>query len=158
MLSAIFSSIGGAFISHFFDAAKDIFHDYQQGKITAEECKTRLLSAALDSFRAVEVSHAETLAKTYQTFWTAADSDKTNLMKIMWAATLASQVWVLFWAQFVAPLLYAYGFMDKGWHAGGTVEWAYALVGGLLGFGPMVLRTGPASGGIMDQIKALVKK
>ena len=156
MLSAILSSVGGAFIGKFFDAAKDIFHDYQQAKITAEECKTRLLTALLESAKAIEVSHADALTKTYATFWTAASDDKSNLMKRMWAIALGSQIFVLFWSQWCVPLLFAFGALPN-WKAGTSAEWAYLLVGALLGLGPLVLRNGP---GAMspEKLKALISK
>lgn len=154
MLSTIFASIGGAFINHFFDAAKDIFHDYQQGKITAEECKTRLLSAAQDSFKAIEISHSETLAKTYASFMDALRV--TPILQRMWAWTVGSQLFILVWSQFFVPLLFAYGMLPN-WKAGTTGEWAYLLLGACLGFGPLVLRNGP---GAMspDRLKSLISK
>jgi hypothetical protein len=154
MLSTILSSIGGAFISHFFDAAKDIFHDYQQGKITAEECKTRLLSALLESAKAIEVSHSETLAKTYASFMDALKV--TPILQKMWAWTVGTQLFILCWSQFFVPLLFAYGWLPS-WKAGTTGEWAYLLLGACLGFGPLVLRNGP--GAISpDRLKALISK
>jgi len=146
MFAAIIAQLGGAFISKFIDGALEAFKAYENKQISLEELKDRLLGLMVGAARDIEVSHSETLAKTYATFWQAADSDKSNIMKIMWASALGSQIFVLFWAQWCAPLLYAYGYMDKGWRAGTTVEWAYLLIGALLGLGPMVLRNGPAAG------------
>lgn len=154
MLSTILTSIGGAFIGQFFDAAKDIFHDYEQGKISAEECKTRLLSALLDTAKAIEVSHSETLAKTYATFM---DAMKTNpLLQRMWAWTVGTQLFVLVWSQFFVPLLFAYGLLTS-WKAGTTGEWAYLLLGACLGLGPLVLRNGPGAMSA-DKFKAMITK
>lgn len=155
MLSAILSSVGGAFISHFFDAAKDIFHDYQQGKITAEECKTRLLSQLLASAQAIEISHSETLAKTYASFMDALKV--TPILQRMWAWTVGTQLFILVWSQFFVPLLFAYQILPN-WKAGTTGEWAYLLLGACLGMGPLVLRNGPGAGSIADKLKAAVGK
>lgn len=154
MLSAILSSIGGAFVEKFFSAAKDIFHDYTAGKISEAECRTRLLTALLDSAKAIEISHSETLAKTYATFMDAMKTSK--LMQIMWALTVGTQLFVLFWSQFFVPLLFAYSLLPS-WKAGTTGEWAYLLLGACLGLGPLVLRSGP---GAMDtsKLKGLISK
>ncbi len=142
MLSAILTSVGGAFISKFFDAAKDIFHDYQQGKITAEECKTRLLTSLLETAKAVEVSHSETLAKTYDSFTKAMVQSK--LMQCVWASVCWSQLLVLVWYQAGVPLLcYAVGNKTCFPSAGSTIEWAYLLLAACLGMGPVILRNGP---------------
>jgi hypothetical protein len=156
MLEAIFAKLGGAFLDRIFGGILDISKAVINKQITEIDAKKQLLSLFISGWKDVEVEHSKDLVETYRTFWTAADSDKTNLMKIMWAAALGSQIWVLFWAQWVAPFLYAYGLMDKGWHAGGTTDWSYALVGALLGLGPMVLRTGPTGGSITDKLKALI--
>lgn len=154
MLTGILTSIGGAFIGHFFDAAKDIFHDYQQGKITAEECKTRLLTSLLESAKAIEVSHSDTLAKTYASFM---DTMKTSrLMQIMWAWTVGTQLFILVWSQFFVPLLFAYALLPN-WKAGTTGEWAYLLLGACLGMGPLVLRNGPGALD-MGKLKAMISK
>lgn len=155
MLAAILSSVGGAFISHFFDAAKDIFHDYQQGKITAEECKTRLLSQLLESAKAIEISHSETLAKTYASFMDALKV--TPILQRMWAWTVGTQLFILCWSQFFVPLLFAYSILPN-WKAGTTGEWAYLLLAACLGMGPLVLRNGPGAGSIADKLKAAVSK
>jgi hypothetical protein len=157
MLSTIFASLGGAIVDKFFGAARDIFHDYATQKISEAECRSRLMTALSDAAKAIEISHSETLAKTFQTFWSAADTDKTNLMKIMWAAALGSQIFVLFWSQWCVPLLFAYGYLPN-WKAGTTAEWSYLLIGGLLGLGPVVLRSGPGAGNITDRLKTMVSK
>lgn len=154
MLSAILTSIGGAFIGKFFDSAKDIFHDYQQGKITAEECKTRLLTAMLETAKAIEVSHSETLAKTYASFMDALKV--TPLLQRMWAWTVGTQLFILFWSQFFVPLLFAYQILPS-WKAGTTGEWAYLVVVACLGMGPVVLRSGPAAMAT-DKLKSLIQK
>jgi hypothetical protein len=155
MLSTIFASLGGAIVDKFFGAARDIFHDYSTQKISEAECRSRLMTALSDAVKAVEVAHAEALAKTYASFM---DAMKTsNLMQVMWAAAVGSQLFILFWSQFFVPLLFAYGFLPS-WKAGTTAEWAYLMIVGCLGMGPVVLRSGPGAGNITDRLKAMISK
>lgn len=159
MLEAIFAKLGGAFLDRIFGGILDISKAIINKQITEVEAKKQLLSLFISGWKDVEVAHSNDLRETYKTFWTAADNDKSNLMKRMWAVTLGSQIFVLFWQQWVAPLLYAYGYMGKGWHDGGTGVWSYALVGGLLGMGPLVLRSGPGAAALnADKLKALIGK
>jgi uncharacterized protein YlbG (UPF0298 family) len=139
------------------DKALAAFVAYNNKQITLEELREKLFEAMLSTIKTIEVSHADTLAKTYQTFWTAADNDKSNLMKNMWAAALGSQIFVLFWSQFCVPLLFAFGMLPN-WKAGTSAEWAYLLVGALLGMGPMVLRSGPGAGSWLERLKDFAKK
>ena len=155
MLSTIIASLGGAIVDKFFGAARDIFHDYTTQKISEAECRMRLLSALADAAKAVEVAHADALAKTYASFM---DAMKTSLlMQRMWALTVGSQLFILFWSQFCVPLLFAYGMLPN-WKAGTSAEWAYLLIVACLGMGPVVLRSGPGAGNIADRLKALVSK
>ena len=158
MLEMIFAKIGGAFLDRIFGGILDISKAVINKQITEIEAKAKMQSLLIGAAKDIEVTHSNDLVKTYDTFWKAADTDKTNIMKIGWAAALFSQIFVLFWAQWCAPALYAWGYMDKGWHAGGTTDWSYALIGALLGLGPLVLRTGPGAGSIGDRLKAMVGK
>lgn len=158
ILSAIFGFIGGPLIDKLVGPLTDLFKAYLNKQITEAQLREKIQELLLSSVKEIEITHANVLAETYKTFWTAADTDKTNLMKIMWAAALGSQIFVLFWSQWVVPMLFAYGYLgDKGWHAGTTAEWAYLVVLGLLGMGPSVLRAGPAAGtGIVGMLKSLI--
>lgn len=155
MLSTIFASLGGAIVDKFFGAARDIFHDYATQKISEAECRARLMTALSDAAKAVEVSHSETLAKTYASFMDAAKT--SPLLQRMWAWTVGTQLFILFWSQFFVPLLFAYGILPN-WKAGTTGEWAYLLLGACLGMGPLVLRSGPGASNLTDKLKAMVSK
>jgi hypothetical protein len=156
MLATIFSTIGMPLINGILDKALDAFRAYENKQISVEQLKDQLYGLMLGAIKDIEVSHSETLAKTYASFM---DAMKTSvLLQRVWAVVVLSQTFVLFWAQWCAPILYAYGFMDRGWHAGGTVEWAYLLVGALLGMGPMVLRSGPGAGNIAERLRGLLGK
>jgi hypothetical protein len=156
MLSAIFSSLGGAIIDKFFGNALKAFEMYNNKQISMEELRTQLLIHLGDAFKAVEVSHSETLAKTYASFMDA--MSKSKVIQYGWATALYSQLFVLFWSQWVVPMLFAYGLLGVGWKAGTSAEWAYLIVVGLLGMAPVVLRAGPGAGNITDRLKAMVAK
>lgn len=155
MFSAIISSLGGVFINKFFDGALQAFTAYQNKQISVEELKDRLLGLMVNAARDIEVSHAETLAKTYASFMDALKV--TPILQRMWAWTVGTQLFVLVWSQFFVPLLFAYSILPN-WKAGTTGEWAYLLLGACLGMGPLVLRNGPGAGSIADKLKAAVGK
>lgn len=154
MLSAILSSLGGAFINKFFDNALQAFTAYQNKQISMEELKTQLLQSLISAARDIEVSHSETLAKTYATFMGA--MEKSLLMKIMWACTVGTQLFVLVWHQLAIPFI-AFAFSVRYPSSGETVNWAYLLLGACLGMGPLVLRNGPGAMNT-DKMKALISK
>ena len=158
MLELILSKVGGALIDRIFGGIVKIGEAYINKQITEIEAKKQILSLFLGGSKEIEVTHANVLGETYKTFWTAADSDKSNLMKRMWAVALGSQIFVLFWSQFCVPLLFAYGYLPN-WKAGTSAEWAYLLVGSLLGMGPLVLRAGPGASVLsLDKLKELIKR
>ncbi|MFL9829068.1 hypothetical protein, partial [Rhodoplanes sp. SY1] len=110
--------------------------------------------ALLATFRAVEVEAYQTLAKTYATMMDAAT--KSPLVRAVWAAVTLSQLAVLLWHQVGIPaLVYVTG--ERYPSSGTTVDWAYALVFGCLGLGPMVMRSGPTGpGGLADTLKRAI--
>lgn len=154
MLSAIFSSLGGAIIDKFLGNALKAFEMYNNKQISMEELRTTLLNHLLDSVKAVEVSHSETLAKTYASFMSA--MEKSKLMQVMWACTVGSQLFVLVWHQLAIPAI-AFFFEVRYPSSGETVNWAYLLLGACLGMGPLVLRSGPGAMNT-DKLKSLISK
>jgi hypothetical protein len=155
MFSAIISSLGGVFINKFFDGALQAFTAYQNKQISVEELKDRLLGLMVNAARDIEVSHADTLAKTYASFMDALKV--TPILQRMWAWTVGTQLFILVWSQFFVPLLFAYSILPN-WKAGTTGDWAYLLLGACLGMGPLVLRNGPGAGSIADKLKAIAAK
>src|SRR5690606_5411041 len=113
-----------------------------------------LLEALLATFAEIEKAHADALAKTYASFMQAMAQSK--LMQTVWGAVVISQLFVLLWHQAGIPaLVYLTG---AGYPSSGTtVEWAYLLLAGCLGMGPVVLRSGPGAGNIGAQLKSLIK-
>jgi hypothetical protein len=154
MLSTIISQLGLSIINGFLDKALAAFTAYQNKQISIEQFKTQLYEALLASVKEVEIAHADALAKTYASFM---DTMKTSkLMQWVWAIVTLSQTFVLVWSQFAVPLLFAYGLLPN-WKAGTSAEWAYLLVGACLGMGPIVLRSGPGAGSLLERMKAVLK-
>ena len=155
MLSAIFSSLGGSIVNAFLGKAMEAFTAYNNKQISLEELRSRVNIAMMESFKEVEISHAEALAKTYATFMGAVE--KSLLLKVVWAMVTISQLLVLLWHEVGIPA-FVY-IMETPYPSSGTTsEWAYALLGGCVGMGPLVLRTGPGIGTITQRLKDMVKK
>lgn len=146
MLSTIIGALSGSVVKGLADTlfgkVESIFKEYFQGQVTKEQLLVELQKALLTSFVEVEKAHAESLSKTYQSFMDAAA--RNNKLAIAWAVVLYSQVVVLLWSQLGIPALCFFMGNRSCWpSAGTTVDWAYALVAGLLGLGAVALRTGP---------------
>lgn len=160
MLSAIFSSLGGAVIDKFFGNALKAFELYNNKQISMEELKQRLHADLISAVKSVEVAHADALAKTYASFMGALE--KSLLMQVVWAAVTISQLCVLLWHQMGIPFFVMLMRQTvPNWTypgSGSTVEWSYLLLGACIGAGPLVLRGGPGSGNLTDRLKSLVGK
>ncbi len=154
MLSAIVSALGGQIVDSLLGKVMGTFQAYFNKQISMEELRAGVVKALLETVAEIEKAHADALAKTYASFMDAMKTSK--LMQIMWAWTVGTQLFVLFWSQFFVPLLFAFGLLPS-WKAGTTGEWAYLLLGACLGMGPMVLRNGPGALS-MDKLKSLIGK
>jgi hypothetical protein len=155
MLSAIFSTIGMPLINGILDKLLAAFTAYQNKQISIEQLKDQLYGLMLGAIKDIEVSHSETLAKTYASFM---DAMKTSiLLQRVWAIVVLSQVFVLVWSQWAVPLLFAFGYLPN-WKAGTTAEWSYLLIGACLGMGPMILRSGPGAGSFLERMRAALPK
>lgn len=155
MLSAIFSSVGVSIVNAFLGKALEAFTAYNNKQISMEELRTRVSIAMLESFKEVEIAHAETLAKTYASFMQAMVQSK--LMQYVWASVTISQLMVLLWVQVgVSAFVFVTG---HAWPSSGkTSDWAYLLVAACVGMGPIVLRSGPGENTITEKLKAMVTK
>lgn len=154
MFSAIISSLGGVFIDKIIGGALDAFKAYQNKQISLEELRSQMVAAALVAAKDIETSHADALAKTYSAFM---DAMKTSrLMQVMWALTVGTQLFVLFWHQIGIPAV-AFFLSTRYPSSGETVNWAYLLLGACLGLGPLVLRSGPGAMST-DKIKSIMNK
>jgi hypothetical protein len=155
MLSAIFSTIGVQLVDTFLGKVTGAFEAYFKKEITIEELRTRVRQSLLESVTEIEKSHAEALAKTFASFMDAVQ--KSKLMQAVWASVVLSQLFVLVWYQFVVPALVTWGWVKHYASAGTTVEWAYLVIVACLGMGPVVLRSGPGSGGLISKLRGLIR-
>lgn len=161
MLSTIVSLLGGKIVDRLFGSVNDTIARFQQRKITEVEAKKELQLSLISVVKDVETAHADLIAKTYATLMGVVE--KSRLVAIVWAVAAVSQLAVLLWHQVGIPLL-TYGYMEW-WgepkfrypSSGTTVDWAYALLGGLLGLGALALRGGPGASSIVDRFKSLTK-
>lgn len=156
MLGKLFSLVGGNIVESLLGKVEGVFKAYFEKQISLEELKVRLGEALLQSFVEVEKAHADALTKTYASFMDAAK--QSLLMQAVWAAVALSQLAVLLWHQVgISALCYFVGNKACWPSSGSTVEWAYLLLGGCIGLGPIMLRAGPA-GNVGDKLKSLVSR
>jgi len=136
MLATIVTTIAPILIGKLADA----FAAYEQKQITLAELNAKVQEALIAAFAEVQKSQSAALAQTFASFMDGAKNSK--LMRIVWAIVVLSQLGVLLWAQVGIP---AFGRLFGGeWpSAGATIDWAYLLVVGLCGLGPVVLNKGP---------------
>jgi hypothetical protein len=143
MLSAIISSIGGSLIDKLIGPFTELFKAHINKQITVEQLRTELLKVMLSTVSEIEKSHADSMAKTYATFMDAAV--KTPTLMRAYVIVLYSQLFVLLWHQFgISALCYFAGNKACWPSSGTTVDWSYALVAALCGFGVVLQRMGPA--------------
>lgn len=155
MLSTIVGAIAGPLVDKIIGRGADLFEAYLKKQISIEELRTALMKVVVESFTELEKTHAETLAKTYESFQTTLRGSPELIR--MFKVVIYSQTFVLFWSQWVVPMMHWIGY-EGAWRAGTTAEWAYLLIGGLCGAAPMLLRAGPGAGSLSGQLKSLIGK
>ena len=153
MLGSVIGTIASLFTAPFINRVADVIESYKKGEITKAELDTRLKEHTQATFRDIEVVHAETLAKTYDSFMQAVKSTPTIARFYLIAGF--SQLFVLFWYQWVVPFGAYMGFWTNYPSPGATVDWAYLLIGVLIGAGPLVLRAGPGAANTVAQLLKL---
>ncbi len=154
LLASIFTGpVLGTLLDKIIGPFTDLFKAYINKQITEIELREKLSEIMVGAFADIEKAHAEALTKTYATFM--ASLDKSAILKWVWASTTISQLLVLLWHQVGIPAIVAVGLIDRYPSSGGTVDWAYALLGACVGLGPLVLRTGPA-GASLSSLNALL--
>lgn len=135
------SILAGPIVKLLFGAVQGIFKDYFNKEISKAEAEARIKVAVSDSIAKVEKSHADALASSYESFWK--HGSKSSIVMWCWSAATISQLFALFWYQWIVP----FGAWMDWWtnypSPGETISWAYLLLGGLLGMAPLVLRSGP---------------
>lgn len=157
ILTTILSMFGGQVIDKIWSGVMQVINQYQQKQITEIEAKKALLSLLISSFRDIEVSHSETLAKTYESFQVTLRG--SPILQAAWTALFLSQMLVLLWHQVGIPALcYTVGNASCYPTSGDTVKWSYLLLAFMMGAGPIVFRAGPGEGGgWLDRLKGLIR-
>jgi hypothetical protein len=118
----------------------DAFSAYEKKQISLAELNAKMAQALMECFNEVMKSQSDALAKTFATFGDAMKNSK--LVRWVWAIIVLSQTAVLVFQQVGVPAIVYFG----GGHwpsAGATIDWAYLLIVGLCGLGPVVLNAGP---------------
>jgi hypothetical protein len=154
MIGSIIGSIAGSFLNNAIAEVGKAYQSYVNKEISKAELDARVAQAALTARTEIEKSSNEALAKTYESFMQA--TSKSRLMQVVWASVTISQLLVLLWHQVgITALCYSVGKASCYPSSGTTVDWAYLLLAGCVGLGPVVLRSGPGAGNITEQLKAL---
>lgn len=132
----------------------DAFSAYEKKQITLAELQAHVSQALMECFAEVMKSQSDALAKTFATFGDVMKNSK--LVRIVWATVVLSQLCVLLFLQVgISAVVYCFG---GAWpSAGATGDWAYLLIAGLCGLGPVVLNGGPGKVNV-DSLKATVGK
>jgi hypothetical protein len=162
MLSTILSMFGGQIVDKLFGTLGGIIERFQQKQLSEVEAKKLILMALVSAAKEIEIVYAQELSKTYASMMTAVQS--TPLVSYIWATVTISQLIVILWAQMGIPFMtYAYHewWGDATFHypsAGATIDWAYALLAGLVGLGAIALKNTGGTSVITDKIKTIAVK
>lgn len=156
MLAKIFASFGGEIVDKILGRITGVFEAYFKKQISLEELRAKILDALLDSVSEIERSHADSIAKTYESFQQTLR--QSPLMQRVWLVVVGSQLIVLVWHQMGIPAL-VYFSGTRYPSSGSTVEWAYALIGFMFGAGALLLRgNNPGGSSYLDKLKAMIGK
>lgn len=160
MLSTIMGMIISPLLDKLIGPLLEAFKAYQNKQISLAELKEKIQAMMLSATRDIEITQAEELTKTYTVFMASMEQDKFGLLKAVWASVVITQLLVLLWSQFGISAAIAMGLITRWPSAGTTADWSYALIAACLGFGPVILRSGPgnASGGLVASLRALLGK
>lgn len=133
MIQAVIKLLTGGLV----DKILDLGQAYLRKEISEAEFESRVRIAAKDAAAKVEQGWAEAAAGISGT--TQATLKSSPVLQRAWAVTIFLQLVVLVWYQIGAP---AYRVITgTPWPSpGATVEWAYLLLGAMLGAGPFVFR------------------
>jgi hypothetical protein len=133
----VISTIVGWVTGGLVDKVLEVYRLHKQGKISEAEFESRVQIAAQETAAKVEASWAEASASIARA--TQATLKASPLLQRAWAVTIFLQLVVLTFYQIGAPAYLV--ITGTAWPSpGATVEWAYLLLGGMLGFGPLVFR------------------
>ena len=110
---------------------------HKANKTSEAEFESRVKIAAQEAAAKVEESWAEAAAKINSS--TQSTVRASRILQRAWASTMMLQLFVLAWYQIGAPAYLV--LTGTPWpDPGATVEWAYLLLGAMLGAGPFVFK------------------
>lgn len=133
MLGTLLKWITGGFV----DKLVTLGQSYFQQKISEAEFRAEVEKASQDAARQIEQAWADASAKIASS---TADMIKGSpILQRAWAITLFLQVSVLVFYQIIAPAFAV--ITGTAWPSPGiTLEYAYLLVGCMIGAGPLVFK------------------
>jgi hypothetical protein len=133
IIGKILSWITGDLVGQFME----IYKLHKQGKISEAEFESRIKISAQETAAKVEASWAEASASIARA--TQSTLKSSPILQRAWAVTIFFQLLVLVWYQLGASAFLV--ITGTPWPSpGATVEWAYLLLGAMLGAGPLVFR------------------
>lgn len=135
MLGGLLSWLTGGFV----DRIVGLGEAYLNKQVSEAQFRADVEKAGQEAAAKVEAAWADAAAKIAAS---AGDMIKSSaILQRAWAAVLFLQVSVLVWYQIGAP---AYAVITgTAWPSPGVaLEWAYLLVGAMVGAGPFVFRRG----------------
>ena len=133
MINAIVNFITGGLVDKVLDLGKA----YLTKQISQAEFESRVKIAAEETAAKVEESWAQAAAKINSS--TQSTVRASRILQRAWASTMMLQLFVLAWYQIGAPAYLV--LTGTPWpDPGATVEWAYLLLGAMLGAGPFVFK------------------
>jgi len=135
MLGTLLKWITGGFV----DKLVTLGQSYFQQKISEAEFRAEVEKASQDAARQIEQAWADASAKIAAS---TADMVKASpILQRAWASVLFLQVAVLVFYQLIAPAFTV--ITGTVWpDPGVSLEWAYLLVGAMIGAGPFVFKRG----------------
>jgi hypothetical protein len=141
MLAAALKLVLPAVLDKTLGGILDLVKQHQANQITREQLLNEMGKMLLSSVVEVEKAMADAIKATFASFMGTVQA--TPIVARAYVAVLLSQTTVLVWVQVGVPFLtWMTGTVYPD--AGTTINWAYALVAGLCGLGPLVMKTSPA--------------
>lgn len=135
MIASLLKLLTGGLVDRVFDLGQA----YLRKEISEAEFRSRVEIAASETAAKIEQGWAQAASETAKA--THGSLASSPILQRAWAAVLFLQVTVLVFYQIGAPaylLITGTPWPDPGV----SLEWAYLLVGAMIGAGPLVMRRG----------------
>lgn len=135
------TAIGQFLMGGFLDKVVDLGNTYIKSETDRAEFKKEVQIAGQEAM--VKMEEAWANAATEATKATTAMVSSSPVIQRAWVAVMIIQVTVLAWYQ-IGTSVYEV-FTGTAWpQPMANVEWAYLLIGAMIGAGPLVFRRGPS--------------